>query len=589
MNIQEIRNTLDNLYRTESMEIGYEYLIEQLQRAMSSQEDDVVLGILNEMLGYYRVTGKFELGETIAKKANVLVSVLHLENTVAGATTYLNIATFYSVAKKLSLAEQYYQKTMYIYQQQLDNKDERIASLYNNMSIFYHQSKQYTKAYKVQHLAINIISLLPDCQIELATSYTNLAEICFSLHRYQEGFIAIHDSISLFETYGKKDVHYPGAIATLASGYFLKKQYQNAIDNYQKAIDIIESLYGKCDSYFTLLKNKEYVEQVYENSKQKGMGICRQYFEEVAKPLLQSQFKEIYPKMTIGLVGQGSECLGFDDIISRDHDFGSGFCIWLDDGDFHKYGASLRSFYQSLPTTFNGLTRNTSLRGNFRVGVFNTRQFYYQFIGKIPSTLLEWLTIDETMLATCTNGEIFHEGSTSFINIRNTLLDYYPEDVRIKKIVARIAKMAQSGQYNYARCMQRKEYVAASLAIHEFIEATISCIYLLNRQYMPFYKWAHHGLQYVSILSSLYQDLETLALLPCQQDVWQQDANDYQSHINTEDKKVALIENICKQIVEELQKQELTSSHDEFLENHVDEVMHHIQDATIATLPIMEG
>ena len=43
-------------------------------------------------------------------------------------------------------------------------------------------------------------------------------------------------------------------------------------------------------------------------------------------------FSNFVSKIFIGLVGMGSECLGYDDEISRDHDFWTGFCIWLHKG-----------------------------------------------------------------------------------------------------------------------------------------------------------------------------------------------------------------------------------------------------------------
>lgn len=65
------------------------------------------------------------------------------------------------------------------------------------------------------------------------------------------------------------------------------------------------------------------------------------------------------------------------------------------------------------------------------------------------------------ILAKATNGAVFMDGPGVFSSIRKGLLGYYPEDVRLKKISVRAAQMAQSGQYNYARCLCRDDMVAA--------------------------------------------------------------------------------------------------------------------------------
>ena len=53
-----------------------------------------------------------------------------------------------------------------------------------------------------------------------------------------------------------------------------------------------------------------------------------------------------------------------------------------------------------------------------------------------------------------------------------------------------LLSMAQSGQYNYERCVKRGESGAASLALYEFVKNAVSTVYLLNNAYEPFYKWA---------------------------------------------------------------------------------------------------
>ena len=80
----------------------------------------------------------------------------------------------------------------------------------------------------------------------------------------------------------------------------------------------------------------------------KGLDLCRQYYFDIGRPLLYEKFPEVMPRCAAGLVGDGSECLGYDDDISQDHDFGPGFCLWLTAEDFRAYGAQIQEAYDWL-------------------------------------------------------------------------------------------------------------------------------------------------------------------------------------------------------------------------------------------------
>ena len=49
-----------------------------------------------------------------------------------------------------------------------------------------------------------------------------------------------------------------------------------------------------------------------------GLELAEQYYEEYGRPLIAEHFPAHQGRIAAGLVGEGSECLGFDDELSRE-------------------------------------------------------------------------------------------------------------------------------------------------------------------------------------------------------------------------------------------------------------------------------
>lgn len=203
---------------------------------------------------------------------------------------------------------------------------------------------------------------------------------------------------------------------------------------------------------------------------------------------------------------------------------------------------------------------------------------------------MRWLHLPEDKLAAVTGGAVFEDGLGEFSAVREELREYYPEDVRIKKIAARAAKMAQSGQYNYGRCMRRGDTVAAMLALDEFVRQAISMVYLLNRTYMPYYKWMFRGMENFQILPEVAEKIRELSVMGDTSEMWKPPfPPGWNPYVNQLDPRVGRIEEICQAVVGELRKQGLTDSRDAFLEAHTWEIMKRIQDPELKKCHVMEG
>ena len=309
----------------------------------------------------------------------------------------------------------------------------------------------------------------------------------------------------------------------------------------------------------------------------KGLELARAYYKEYGEPMLREKFPELLPLLAAGLSGSGSECWGFDDEISRDHDFEPGFCLFLPGEDVvdRKAAFALERAYAALPKEFMGFRRApVSPVGGARHGVIRTAQFMMDRVGAPDGKLglMQWLLIPDYALAEAVNGEIFMDGYGQVTAIRESLRRR-PEDVRRKKIAGQLLLMAQSGQYNYRRCLEHGETGAAQLAAVEFVKSTMAAVFLLNEEYQPYYKWSFRAMRALPRLPFTAELLEYLL------------TTDNEPETSAEKSRV--IEGIAEDVIAELRAQKLTRADCADLEKHAYSVNDHVADGQIRNLHVL--
>lgn len=311
----------------------------------------------------------------------------------------------------------------------------------------------------------------------------------------------------------------------------------------------------------------------------KGLELSEKYYLEYGKKMLETEFSDVEKYLAVGLCGSGSECFGYDDEVSSDHDFEPGFCIFLPDESIidSRTEFKLERAYAKLPKEFMGYKRSpVNPVGGNRYGVIRIADFFNAKVGSADGKIgvKEWLTIPSFYLAEATNGKIYKDEFGLLTGIREGLMNM-PEDIRIKKLAGNLLIMAQSGQYNYERCLSHGEIAASQLAINEFTQATMKTLFLLNGKYMPFYKWSFKALKDFSIGKELYNDIESLLF--------------GEKDEKTLNSKRFTVEIIAERIIEELKAQNLTEAVCNDLEKHAYSVNDKVKDAEIRNLNIFAG
>ena len=300
----------------------------------------------------------------------------------------------------------------------------------------------------------------------------------------------------------------------------------------------------------------------------KGMELAERLYREKVAPAIEAEFPDAAPRIAVGLAGPGSECFGYDDAISQDHDFTPRLCLWLTEADAEAFGARLQERYAAWTAEFAPVAESARDRS----GVIPIPDYYRRFTGcpGVPPDAVSWLRIPEHLLATGTNGKVFWDDLGAFTAIRAALLEGYPPDVRRKRLAARLFAMGQAGQYNLPRCLKRGEAVAARLAEAEFMTAALQAVCLLNGRYAPYYKWLFRAASELPLAAEAVKGVGSLLFCP--------DAE-----------KTDRVEEICVCVADELRRQRLSQERDDFLVNQAFAVQSGIIDARLRALDVSFG
>lgn len=598
------------------------------------------LSVLNELMGFYRSRGEHAKNQPIINRALNIANEMQLSGTEAGTTTLINAATSLRAAGDYDRAAEIYSQALKESSKTLKPNDRKLAALHNNLSMLYSETGKIKEAIDQLEKALDILqksSVNPSTDIDIAATHTNIAlailQECSQPNvstnsksaTLNSAFEHAQMSLKIYKDGNNKNQpHYASALAGYAQVQYARKEYSDAVKAYSEALDLIAQCYGKdSESYAITLENLQQAQDAaekftatseanaiqYDSEKspatdeshpesnkiiktednpkiKNGMQLAKLYWQTYGKQLLElPKFKKYKNRIASGLVGHGSECYGFDDEISRDHDFGPGFCLWLTDEDYAEIGEDLQAAYNDLPQEFYGFgsrketPRAKSCESSKRVGVFSTARFFENITGFATAPNQNephlWLSLSEPTLAAATNGQIFADPLGEFSKTRQSF-KLMPDDVRISLISRRLGMMAQAGQYNVPRMLARKDGAAAWLSINEFVRATASIVFLLNNPisagYLPYYKWQFAALRKLSArmasrLSNVYNQLESLMRLSSAACFGGSGFGEGGKGSSEAESKInEIIQNVCNEVVEELKYQGLSNCNETFLE-----------------------
>ena len=554
--IQSLLKQAHTLWRQGNEQGMIDYLEKAIHLCRTQKNDKKLIEILNEYSGSLRNVGRYDDAITAIDESLRLYEKSDTYTPQTYATILINLGNTYREKKSYYEAETHLLKAKEIFQSVGDTSYAYIGLL-NNLSLLYRDTNNYETAHELQLEAVRLLEPT-EYQVPLAISYNNLYEISKHVKGKQELSPQVYldkAAYILRREVGTEHPMYAAVLNNRADFEMEQHHYDVALNLYREALPIVKHNYGvESQAYQSVLHNLEYVKALIKTLQQEvpchrqtGLELGRELAHQVAQDI-ELNLPDLAPYMCLALVGTGSECLGFDDAISEDHDFTKRCQLFLPADIYETNKEHLQSYFKNYAY------------GTVQIECISEFYQRYTLYPEGPQCEKEFRRVPQDLLCTATNGEVFLDNFGSFTHIRQRLLAYYPEDIRLRKIAYELNQLAQSGQYNLPRMLQRGDTIAASLALHQFVHHYMLLVHLFNKSYAPFYKWLYRHSCTLPILgNTVKHGIVELLDAPI---------TDTKSHIDR----------LCSAIIQELQRNGLSTSPIDFLTYQAKEVIQRIQD-----------
>ena len=220
-----------------------------------------------------------------------------------------------------------------------------------------------------------------------------------------------------------------------------------------------------------------------------GIALSRAYFEEVVGPLLERRVPEV--GYAAARVGPGSDVLGLDDAMSRDHDWGLRLQLFVHDDD----RARVRSALEHLPTRYRGHPVRFGLSADatesVRVDVSSVTGFAERQLGFDPrdaaTTVVDWLGLTGQAALEVVAGAVFEDRTGELTGLRRAL-GWYPDEVW-RYVVACDWQRIDQELPLVGRAGDRGDELGSRTVAARLVDVAVHLGFLLTRSWPPYPKW----------------------------------------------------------------------------------------------------
>jgi hypothetical protein len=126
------------------------------------------------------------------------------------------------------------------------------------------------------------------------------------------------------------------------------------------------------------------------------------------------------------------------------------------------------------------------------------------------------MSIPEEEIAHLTNGEVWHDPTGRFTELRAAFANHYPEPIRLRRIAHWCRFYSGMGTYALKRAILRRDDLYASIAFGKAVRLGAQLAFLIERRFFPYDKWL---LRAMSDLPRLGEPVSKLLTYVCKCDL----------------------------------------------------------------------
>lgn len=221
----------------------------------------------------------------------------------------------------------------------------------------------------------------------------------------------------------------------------------------------------------------------------KGCELSRRFYSDVVGPLLLGRWPGL--PHAAARIGAGSEVLGLDDALSRDHDWGLRLNVLVAQELCRPVQALLE---EQLPETYAGLPVAFAFTGSsevrHRVEVETASEFATSRLGidPRPSPMTsDWLGFTGQAVLEVTAGPVFTDTDGSLTEIR-AALEWYPDDLWRYLVACDWMRLDQEMPL-MSRAGDRGDDLGSRVIAARLVDVAMHLGFMLERQWPPYAKW----------------------------------------------------------------------------------------------------